>query len=70
MDDALSCLSKHVPRNLDMRLAVHSIPDRTGVNGYDGPGSYVTQGAELMMISAFAKTGVRQVNRTATSIAE
>ena len=70
MDDALSCLSKHVPRNLDMRLAVHSIPDRTGVNDYDGPGSYVTQGAELMMISAFAKTGVRQVNRTATSIAE
>jgi curli biogenesis system outer membrane secretion channel CsgG len=70
MDAALECVNRSLPSDFDMRLAVHSLPDRTGVNDYDGPGAYVTQGAELMMISALAKAGARQVNRTATSIAE
>jgi curli biogenesis system outer membrane secretion channel CsgG len=70
MAEALQCVNRNLPRDLDIRLAVHSLPDRTGVNDYDGPGAYVTQGAELMMISALAKAGARQVNRTATSIAE
>lgn len=70
MAEALQCVNRNLPRQLDIRLAVHSLPDRTGVNDYDGPGAYVTQGAELMMISALAKAGARQVNRTATSIAE
>ena len=70
MDQALGCLALNLAPDFDMRLAVHSLPDRTGVNDYDGPGAYVTQGAELMMVSALAKAGVRQVNRTATSIAE
>lgn len=70
MDPALDCVALNLVSDLDMRLAVHSLPDRTGVNDYDGPGAYVTQGAELMMVSALAKAGARQVNRTATSIAE
>ena len=70
MDATLDCVALQLPADLDMRLAVHSLPDRTGVNDYDGPGAYVTQGAELMMVSALAKAGARQVNRTATSIAE
>jgi hypothetical protein len=70
MAPALACLRDAPPRGVDLRLAVQSIPDRTGVTDYDGPGSYVTQGAELMMVAALARTGVRQVNRTATNIAE
>jgi curli biogenesis system outer membrane secretion channel CsgG len=70
MDPALACLRGALPAGLDLRLAVQSIPDRTGVVDYDGPGAYVTQGAELMMVSALARSGVRQVNRTATNIAE
>ncbi|MEK0082906.1 CsgG/HfaB family protein [Benzoatithermus flavus] len=70
MTPALTCLRDALPRGLDLRLAVQSIPDRTGVVDYNGPGSYVTQGAELMMVSALARSGVRQVNRTATNIAE
>ncbi len=70
MDPALACVRDKLSRDIDMRLAVHSLPDRTGVNDYDGAGAYVTQGAELMMVSALAKAGARQVNRTATSIAE
>lgn len=70
MAPALACMRGSLPRGTDLRLAVHGIPDRTGVVDYDGPGAYVTQGAELMMVSALAATGVRQVNRTATNIAE
>lgn len=70
MAPALACVRDALPRGLDLRLAVHGIPDRTGVTDYDGPGAYVTQGAELMMVSALARSGVRQVNRTATNIAE
>jgi curli biogenesis system outer membrane secretion channel CsgG len=70
MEPALACVRAALPAGLDLRLAVQSIPDRTGVVDYDGPGSYVTQGAELMMVSALARSGVRQVNRTATNIAE
>jgi curli biogenesis system outer membrane secretion channel CsgG len=70
MQPALACLRERLPRRVDLRLAVHGIPDRTGVVDYNGPGAYVTQGAELMMVSALARSGVRQVNRTATNIAE
>lgn len=70
MSEALTCLATKLPRERDLRLAVFTIPDRSGVTDYDGPGAYLTQGAELMMVSALAKTGVRQVNRTATNVAE
>jgi curli biogenesis system outer membrane secretion channel CsgG len=70
MQPALTCLRERLPRRVDLRLAVHGIPDRTGVVDYNGPGAYVTQGAELMMVSALARSGARQVNRTATNIAE
>ncbi len=70
MSEALVCLSRNLPAGADLRLAVHSIPDRTGVQDYDGPGRYVTQAAELMMITALARAGVRQVNRTAVAVVE
>lgn len=70
MSEALVCLRNNLDRNADLRFAVLGLPDKTGVVDYDGPGAYVTQGAELMMITALAKAGVRQVNRTATSVAE
>jgi curli biogenesis system outer membrane secretion channel CsgG len=70
MQPALACLRERLPRGLDLCLAVHGLPDRTGVVDYNGPGAYVTQGAELMMVSALARSGIRQVNRTATNIAE
>jgi curli biogenesis system outer membrane secretion channel CsgG len=70
MQPALTCLRERLPRRVDLRLAVHGIPDRTGVVDYNGPGAYVTQSAELMMVSALARSGARQVNRTATNIAE
>lgn len=70
MSEALTCLATKLPEDRDLRLAVFTIPDRSGVADYDGPGAYLTQGAELMMVSALAKTGVRQVNRTATNVAE
>lgn len=70
LDAALTCLAAHHGDGRDLRLAVFAIPDKTGVVDYDGPGAYVTQGAELMMVAALAKAGVRQVNRTATNVAE
>ncbi len=70
MTEALACLRRNMPEGIDLRLAVFGLPDKTGVVDYDGPGAYVTQGAELMMVTALAKAGVRQVNRTATNVAE
>lgn len=70
LEEALRCLANHVPEELDLRLAVFRVPDRTGVVDYDSVGSYVTQAAELMLVTAIAKTGVRQVNRTATNVTE
>lgn len=70
LEEALRCLANNLPRDLDLRLAVFRVPDRTGVIDYDSIGSYVPQAAELMLVTALAKTGVRQVNRTATNVAE
>ena len=67
---ALKCLSRHGHPNQDIRLAVGEIPDRTGRFNYQDIGAYMTQGASQMMISALALTGIPQVNRSTTSIAE
>lgn len=68
---ALTCLrSVSRPDNLDIRLAVGEIPDRTGRFDYEEVGSFATQGATYMMISALAQSGVRQVNRSTVGIAE
>jgi len=70
LDDALACLRAHRPADMDLRFAVYTVPDRTGVMDYDGPGKYVPQAAELMLITALARAGVRQVNRTAVAVTE
>ncbi len=69
LDGALACLRARKAGG-DLRFAVYNIPDRTGVSDYDGPGKYVPQAAELMLITALARAGVRQVNRTAVAVSE
>jgi len=51
------------------RIAVGRIADYTGKEELEG-GRRVTQGASLMAMSAFAKTGARLVERYDTSVAE
>jgi holdfast attachment protein HfaB len=51
------------------RIAVGRVLDYTGKEDVEG-GRKVTQGASLMAISAFAKAGVRQVERFDTSVGE
>jgi len=69
--EALVCMSNHA-RSSGMaapRIAVGRIADYTGQIAPEG-GSRVTQGAALMAMSAFAKTGARLVERFDTSVAE
>ncbi|MBL4616736.1 MAG: holdfast anchoring protein HfaB [Robiginitomaculum sp.] len=68
---ALSCLGGYsrssgasIPR-----IAVGRIIDYTGKQEVEG-GAKITQGASLMAISAFAKAGVRLVERYDTSVSE
>jgi curli production assembly/transport component CsgG/holdfast attachment protein HfaB len=51
------------------RIAVGRVLDYTGKEDVEG-GRKLTQGASLMAISAFAKAGVRQVERYDTSVGE
>jgi len=51
------------------RVAVGRILDYTGKSDFEG-GRQVTQGASLMAISAFAKSGARLVERFDTSVSE
>lgn len=66
---ALACLGT-LPRQRDIRVAVGDIPDRTGRFDYEDLGSFVTQGATFMMMSALSEAGVPQVNRSTVGIAE
>lgn len=51
------------------RIAVGRILDYTGKSDFEG-GRQITQGASLMAISAFAKSGARLVERFDTSVSE
>jgi curli biogenesis system outer membrane secretion channel CsgG len=68
---ALNCLAAYAQsRNLAApRIAVGRILDYTGTVNEDG-GRRITQGASLMAISAFAKSGARLVERFDTSVTE
>jgi curli biogenesis system outer membrane secretion channel CsgG len=68
---ALVCLANHARTNniRGPRVAVGRILDYTGKSDYEG-GRQVTQGASLMAISAFAKSGARLVERFDTSVSE
>jgi len=68
---ALNCLASYAQsRNLAApRIAVGRIIDYTGTVNEDG-GRRITQGASLMAISAFAKSGARLVERFDTSVTE
>lgn len=68
---ALTCLADYAEsRNLGApRIAVGRILDYTGTVNEDG-GRRITQGASLMAISAFAKSGARLVERFDTSVTE
>jgi curli biogenesis system outer membrane secretion channel CsgG len=68
---ALVCLANYArTRNIrGPRVAVGRILDYTGKSDFEG-GRQVTQGASLMAISAFAKSGARLVERFDTSVSE
>ena len=68
---ALNCLAEHArSNNLSApRIAVGRILDYTGAVSEEG-GRRITQGASLMAISAFAKSGARLVERFDTSVTE
>ena len=69
--EALVCLANYARQhNLQSpRIAVGRLADYTGRASLEG-GAAVTQGASLMAISAFAKAGVRLVERFDTSVSE
>ena len=66
---ALMCLAEHSRGRPAPRIAVGRILDYTGTVNEDG-GRRITQGASLMAISAFAKSGARLVERFDTSVTE
>lgn len=68
---ALNCLADHARMNnrTAPRIAVGRILDYTGKVDEEG-GRRITQGASLMAISAFAKSGARLVERFDTSVSE
>ena len=70
--EALVCLANYARANglESPRIAVGRLSDYTGRGSSDGTGAAVTQGASLMAISAFAKAGVRLVERFDTSVSE
>ncbi len=69
--DALVCMAAHARAQGQAapRIAVGRIADYTGQVAPEG-GTRVTQGAALMAMSAFAKSGARLVERFDTSVAE
>ena len=68
---ALDCLNAYARQNnvAAPRIAVGRILDYTGTVNEDG-GRRITQGASLMAMSAFAKSGARLVERFDTSVTE
>lgn len=68
---ALDCLAAHARANnvAAPRIAVGRIIDYTGSVSEEG-GRRITQGASLMAMSAFAKSGARLVERFDTSVTE
>ncbi|MDF1585325.1 CsgG/HfaB family protein [Marinimicrococcus flavescens] len=68
--DALACLAEKAP-DPRRKVAVASVTDRTGKFSVDDGGYKVSQGPDLMAISAFAKTGaVDLVERLDTKVLE
>jgi curli biogenesis system outer membrane secretion channel CsgG len=69
--EALVCLANYARANnlQSPRIAVGRLSDYTGRASLEG-GAALTQGASLMAISAFAKAGVRLVERFDTSVSE
>lgn len=69
--EALVCLASYARANnlVSPRIAVGRLSDYTGRASLEG-GAAVTQGASLMAISAFAKAGIRLVERFDTSVSE
>jgi curli production assembly/transport component CsgG/holdfast attachment protein HfaB len=67
---ALRCLARYDLGRRDLRVAVGEIPDLTGRYDFEDTGSFATQGATYMMVTALGQAGVRQVNRSTLGIAE
>jgi len=68
MDDALACLAQFAPD--DLKLGVSNIDDLTGRYDSDGQGAFITRGGSYMLMTAFAKAGIPQVQRANTKAIE
>jgi curli biogenesis system outer membrane secretion channel CsgG len=68
----LRCIGSHIRSRASAppRIAVGNIADYTGKYEADGSGRKVTQGANLMAMSALSKAGVRLVERFDTFVAD
>ncbi len=64
MDEALKCLTQF--KAPDIRIGVTSVEDLTGRYDLDGQGAYITRGGSYMLMTAFQKAGIRQVQRANT----
>ncbi len=64
MDDALRCLAQFDAG--DVRIGVTSVDDMTGRYDLDGQGSFLTRGGSYMLMTAFQKAGMKQVQRSNT----
>lgn len=70
-DPALECLAKSAAvRNNGKMFAVHIITDATQKSSIDDTGGFVPRDVAGMMVTALAKAGVRQVNRSNTAVSE
>lgn len=66
---SLSCLAKEYAAKPEIRIAVGRISDLTNTHSITD-GGFVTDGATLMLISALAKSKVRQVERADMTVAK
>jgi len=68
MDKALACLAQFPGE--DVRIGVSNIDDLTGRYDLDGQGAYLTRGGSYMLMTAFSKAGIKQVQRANTKAIE
>ncbi|MGR3540486.1 MAG: CsgG/HfaB family protein [Hasllibacter sp.] len=70
-DPALACLAARPEvRGSEVVFAVHAIVDQTGKTSIEETGAWLPRDASAMLVTALARAGVRQVNRTNTAVPE
>ena len=70
-DEALECLAQtNAVRSDNTVFAVHVIVDATQKTAVEDTGGFVPRDTAGMLVTALAKAGVRQVNRSNTAVSE